>query len=161
MPAPIILAPSRKHILKNDIWRCSAADCFVRNSQAPERNSMWIRSCEKTNTFSRGGARIASISALLTSLFAGKRRSTSGFRMPSCALDTPVWSTIRRRVCGLDRQFIETALDKLRQAIGRFERLLVEGPEILDARRPPPNAAQGRSDAIAARRVDNPRHLDR
>jgi hypothetical protein len=42
MLAPIIQAPSRKHILKNNIWQCSAAGRFVRNSQAPDCNSMWI-----------------------------------------------------------------------------------------------------------------------
>jgi hypothetical protein len=41
MLAPIIQAPSCKHILKNDIWHYSAAGRFVRNSLAPERNSMW------------------------------------------------------------------------------------------------------------------------
>jgi hypothetical protein len=42
MLAPIIQAPSRKHIVKNDIWHYSAAGRFVRNSQAPNCNSMWI-----------------------------------------------------------------------------------------------------------------------
>jgi hypothetical protein len=40
MLAPIIQAPSRKHILKNDIWQYSAAGRFVWISQAPDRNSM-------------------------------------------------------------------------------------------------------------------------
>jgi hypothetical protein len=39
MLAPIIQAPSRKHILKNDIWEYSAAGRFVRIIQAPKRNS--------------------------------------------------------------------------------------------------------------------------
>ena len=42
MLAPIIQAPSRKHILKNDIWHYSAAGRFVRISPALDRNSMWI-----------------------------------------------------------------------------------------------------------------------
>jgi hypothetical protein len=35
----IIEAPSRKHILKNDIWQYFAADRFMRIIQAPKRNS--------------------------------------------------------------------------------------------------------------------------
>jgi hypothetical protein len=42
MLAPIIQVPIRKHITKNDIWHYSAASRFVRNSQAPDRNSMWL-----------------------------------------------------------------------------------------------------------------------
>ena len=42
MLAPIIQAPSRKHVLNHYIWKYSAAGRFVRNSQAPEHNSMWI-----------------------------------------------------------------------------------------------------------------------
>ena len=39
--APIIQAPSRKHIVNHWIWQYSAADRFMRISRAPEHNSMW------------------------------------------------------------------------------------------------------------------------
>ena len=39
--APIIQAPSRKHIVNHRIWQYSATDRFMRISRAPEHNSMW------------------------------------------------------------------------------------------------------------------------
>ncbi len=39
--APIIQAPSRKHIVNHCIWQYSATDRFMRISRTPEHNSMW------------------------------------------------------------------------------------------------------------------------
>ena len=39
--APIIQAPSRKHMVNHCIWQYSATDRFMRISRVPEHNSMW------------------------------------------------------------------------------------------------------------------------
>jgi hypothetical protein len=58
MLVPIIQAPSRKHILKNDIWEYSAAGRFVQ-IQALKRNSklhnaMWTNPFFAEGLWARG-----------------------------------------------------------------------------------------------------------